>query len=149
MIRFSPDLQEVRGEHPSPGVPGVPREPCAHCPRARGQRPPTRHSLGPVRLQQRGVVDDGGQQGGEGPQEEGGEELADDWVLENTAPGGGGWGRVETTTSWGWGFVLLAPQNQRCPWYRGASPLCWLNRQQPLLFVFRVKPNFTYNSGTR
>lgn len=91
MIRFSPDLQEVRREHAqapvSPGPPGG-RVPAAlgHG----GQRPP--HSLGPVRLEQRGVVDNGRQQGGEGPEEEGGEELADDWVLEHKAPSGEGWG---------------------------------------------------------
>ena len=36
-----------------------------------------------MRFQQRRVVDDGGEQGGEGPQEEGWKELADDGILEN------------------------------------------------------------------
>ena len=33
-------------------------------------------------LQEGRVVHDGGEQGGEGPQQEGGEELGDDWILE-------------------------------------------------------------------
>lgn len=42
-----------------------------------------RHSLGPVRLQQRRVVDNGWEQGREGPEQERGEELADNRVLED------------------------------------------------------------------
>lgn len=42
-----------------------------------------RHSLGPVRLQQRRVVDNGWEQGREGPEEERWEELADNRVLED------------------------------------------------------------------
>lgn len=52
-------------------------------PTALGGMPSPGHSLGPVRLQQCGVVDDGGEQGREGPQQECRKELADDWVLEN------------------------------------------------------------------
>ena len=37
---------------------------------------------GPVGLEEGRVVHDGGEQGGEGPQQEGGEELGDDWILE-------------------------------------------------------------------
>ena len=33
-------------------------------------------------LQEGRVVHDGGEQGGERPQQEGGEELGDDWILE-------------------------------------------------------------------
>jgi len=35
-----------------------------------------------VGLEEGRVVHDGGEQGGEGPQQEGGEELGDDWILE-------------------------------------------------------------------
>ena len=63
MTQFSPDLREVRGERPqgTHGAPGGPSRPCARCPRAWASE--CRHSLGPVRLQQRRVVDDGWEQG--------------------------------------------------------------------------------------
>jgi hypothetical protein len=63
-------------------------------PRAWGQRRCSqgrglglRHSLGPVRLQQGGVVDNGRKQGREGPEEQSWEELANDWVLEDKVHG--------------------------------------------------------------
>lgn len=37
----------------------------------------------PVGLKEGGVVDDGGEQGGEAPQQQGGEELGDDGILED------------------------------------------------------------------
>lgn len=37
---------------------------------------------GPVSLEEGGVVDDGGQQSGEGPQQQSGEELGHDGVLQ-------------------------------------------------------------------
>lgn len=40
---------------------------------------------GPVGFEEGGVVDNGRKQGGEGPQEEGGEELSDDRILQNRA----------------------------------------------------------------
>lgn len=98
MIRFSPDLQEVRGEHPV--LQALSGSPC-RVPIALGEgaRAPG-HPLGPVRLQQRRVVDNGREQGREGPQEEGWEELADDGVLEN---------KVHSRESWGLrGHGLLA-----------------------------------------
>lgn len=79
MIRFSPDLRGNRGECLScqskirqhacgPGWGEKPRL-CSPC---------------PVGLQQRGVVDNGRKQRREGPQQECGEELADDGVLQDT-----------------------------------------------------------------
>lgn len=38
---------------------------------------------GPVGFEEGRIVDNGRKQGGEGPQEEGGEELGDDRILEN------------------------------------------------------------------
>lgn len=82
MIRFSPDLQEVRGDHSWDPVSQV--SPVSCVPTALGVGGQSSwHSLGPVRLQQRRVVDNGREQGREGPQQEGWEELADDRVLEN------------------------------------------------------------------
>lgn len=89
-MRFSPDLQEATGE--SPGPPSIPG----------GPRDTPDHSLGPVRLQQCRVVHDGGEQSREGPQQEGGEELADDWVLENN-------GHREETWAWPHGDLLVLP----------------------------------------
>lgn len=71
-----------------PGVPGVPSQPLAVCPLPQGvgARAPG-YSLAPVRLQQCRIVDNGRKQGREGPQEEGREELADDWVLQHKVHG--------------------------------------------------------------
>ena len=52
---------------------------------------------GPMGLQEGRVVHDGGQQGGEGPQQEGGEELGDDWILET---GGEAQTPLNTTDTW-------------------------------------------------
>lgn len=40
-----------------------------------------RRKPGPVSLEEGGVVDNGGQQSGEGPEQQGGEELGDDGIL--------------------------------------------------------------------
>lgn len=42
-----------------------------------------RHVPAPMGLSYSGIVNNGGQQSGEAPQQEGGEELADDWALQD------------------------------------------------------------------
>lgn len=49
----------------------------------------------PVGLEEGGVVDNGGEEGGEGPQQEGGEKLGDDGVLEDRRTGAEAGGGVE------------------------------------------------------
>jgi hypothetical protein len=92
-------------------------------PRAWGQRRCSqgrglglRHSLGPVRLQQGGVVDNGRKQGREGPEEQSWEELANDWVLEDKVHGR----RVTGALDSGKGLVI--PQTQCWAAYREGSP---------------------------
>ena len=53
-------------------------------------------------LQEGRVVHDGGEQGGEGPQQEGGEELGDDWILETG-------GKEQTTLKTRWTCTATPP----------------------------------------
>lgn len=83
MIRFSPDLHGGEGGTTGEFVSCQSKIPAMWpLPLRRGERPRP-CSPRPVRLQQRGVVHNSWEQCGEGPQQECGEELADDGVLED------------------------------------------------------------------
>ena len=71
VVLFSPDLREEAQGHS-----GVTRPLLAGCLAADWPVP------GPMGFEEGGVVDDGGEQGGERQEEQGGEELGHDGVLE-------------------------------------------------------------------
>lgn len=108
MIRFSPDLRGDRGEFVSCQSKIGQRA----CSPGWGERPRL-CSPCPVGLQQRGVVDNGRKQCGEGPQQECGEELADDRVLQDKYHHRG--------SRWRWGCSHCWPPEPKLRWVKGGQ----------------------------